>query len=286
MSQHGSQLPAVKNTLLTYHTSPAAGRSHRGSSHTCPPRCCSGNSHRQHSLLWDPQPPSSESGKGTKRDGPQTRMKVVPKSRHCFYISREGHKTGRHLRCWVPGGRAVGSQGLSYVHLQINTQHCFLCKTPDKDDKCHHPWQSPQTEAYTSHSAYPGNGGGIINHQWTWKNSVYSRDICFTRSTYYGVIVALKANIWFADPSAVAVFVAATLRGAVIPNKSKVTLANSWGNACPVHTALCTHWLTLTRNTVTENNQEKILVNIYKSNTVTFGIYILCLCIKCLSHNG
>ena len=47
-------------------------------------------------------------------------------------------------------------------------------------------------------------------------------------STYYGVIVALKANIWFINSSTVAVFVAAALRGAVIPHKAKVTLANSW----------------------------------------------------------
>lgn len=80
-------------------------------------------------------------------------------------------------------------------------------------------------------------------------------------STYYGVIVALKANIWFADTSAVAVFVAAALRGAVFPHKSKVTLANSWGHACPVHTTLCTNWLTLTRNPVQQ--KEKNLVNLY-----------------------
>lgn len=60
--------------------------------------------------------------------------------------------------------------------------------------------------------------------------------------------MALKANIWFADTSAVAVFVAAALRRAVFPHKSKVTLANSWGHARPVHTTLCTNWLTLTRN--------------------------------------
>ena len=83
-------------------------------------------------------------------------------------------------------------------------------------------------------------------------------------STYYGVIVALKANIWFADTSAVAVFVAAALRRAVFPHKSKVTLANSWGHARPVHTTLCTNWLTLTRNPVQQKNKkEKNLVNLY-----------------------
>ncbi len=73
--------------------------------------------------------------------------------------------------------------------------------------------------------------------------------MCFTTITYDGVIVALKANIWLIHTSAVTVFVAAALGGTVIPHKSKVTLAHSWGHACPVHTALCTHWLTLTRNT-------------------------------------
>ena len=52
--------------LLTFHTSPEAGRNHWGSSHTCPPRCCSGNSHTQHSPLWDPLTPRSESDKDTK----------------------------------------------------------------------------------------------------------------------------------------------------------------------------------------------------------------------------
>lgn len=65
----------------------------------------------------------------------------------------------------------------------------------------------------------------------------------------HGVIVTLQTNIWFVNTSTVAVFVAAALRGAVIPYKAKVTLANSRGCACPIHTALCTHWLTLTRNT-------------------------------------
>lgn len=66
----------------------------------------------------------------------------------------------------------------------------------------------------------------------------------------YGVIVALETNIWLVNTSAVAVFVAAALRRAIIPHKAKVTLTNSWRHACPIHTALCTHWLTLTRNTV------------------------------------
>lgn len=50
----------------------------------------------------------------------------------------------------------------------------------------------------------------------------------FNMSTYYGVIVALKANIWFVNTFTVAVFVAAALRGAVVSHKPKVTLANSW----------------------------------------------------------
>lgn len=61
--------------------------------------------------------------------------------------------------------------------------------------------------------------------------------------------MTLQTNIWFVNTSTVAVFVAAALRGAVIPYKAKVTLANSGGCACPIHTALCTNWLTLTRNT-------------------------------------
>lgn len=44
------------------------------------------------------------------------------------------------------------------------------------------------------------------------KNCVYSICMCLAKSTYYGVIVALKANIWFVNTSAVAVFVAAALR--------------------------------------------------------------------------
>lgn len=35
--------------------------------------------------------------------------------------------------------------------------------------------------------------------------------MCITISTYYGVIVALKTNIWFIYASTVAVFVAAAL---------------------------------------------------------------------------
>lgn len=76
-------------------------------------------------------------------------------------------------------------------------------------------------------------------------------------STYYGVIVTLKANIWFVNTSAVAVLVAAALGGAVIPHKSKVTLANPRRQARPVHAALCTHWLTLTRNTAQEKNKKR-----------------------------
>ena len=87
------------------------------------------------------------------------------------------------------------------------------------------------------------------------EKTVYSVWICITISTYNGVIVALKTNIWFVYTSTVAVFVAAALRRAVIPHKAKVTLANSRGHACPVHTALCTHWLTLTRNAEQKKNK-------------------------------
>lgn len=81
------------------------------------------------------------------------------------------------------------------------------------NDKYRLPWQSPQTESYTSHSACPRNGGRRIHHLCTWgKNCVYSICMCLAKSTYYGVIVALKANIWFVNTSAVAVFVAAALR--------------------------------------------------------------------------
>lgn len=82
--------------------------------------------------------------------------------------------------------------------------------------------------------------------------------MCFTISTYYGVIVALKTYIWFVYASTVAVLVAAALGGAVITHKTKVTLANPWGHARPVHTALCTHWLTLTRNTDKKNIEKEI----------------------------
>ncbi len=97
-------------------------------------------------------------------------------------------------------------------------------------------------------------------------------------STYNGVIVALKANIWFVNTSAVAVFVAAALRGAVVPHESKVTLANSRGHTRPVHTALCTHWLTLTRNTVQEKNKKRRLggnLSSYyeKQNSIFFSNY-------------
>lgn len=76
--------------------------------------------------------------------------------------------------------------------------------------------------------------------------------------------MTLKANIWFVNTSAVAVFVAAALRGTVVPHKSKVTLAHSWGHACPVHTALSTHWFTLTRNTAE-------YVTLFASAVVTLG---------------
>lgn len=79
----------------------------------------------------------------------------------------------------------------------------------------------------------------------------------FTTSTYYSVIVALKANIWLGNTSTVAVLVAAALRGTIIPHKSKVTLANSWGHAGAVQTALCTHWFTLTRNTIKVKNKNR-----------------------------
>lgn len=70
------------------------------------------------------------------------------------------------------------------------------------------------------------------------------------KCTYDGVIVTLEAYIWFVNTRAVAVLVAAALRRTVIPDESKVTLANPGGHTCPIHTALRTHWLTLTRLTV------------------------------------
>lgn len=54
----------------------------------------------------------------------------------------------------------------------------------------------------------------------------------------HGVIVALETNVWFVNTSTVAVFVAAALRGTVVPHEAKMTPANSWGHTCPVHTAL------------------------------------------------
>lgn len=112
------------------------------------------------------------------------------------------------------------------------------------------------------------------------KNCVYSICMCLTTSTYNGVIVALNANIWFVNTSTVAVFVAAALRGTVISHKSKVTLTHSWRHACPVHTPLCAHWLTLTRNTVQEKNKKMrfgltCAVHL-KSNTVLFIISFMC----------
>lgn len=85
--------------------------------------------------------------------------------------------------------------------------------------------------------------------------------MCFTMGTYNSVIVALKTHIWFANTSAVAVFVAAALRGAVISHKSKVTPANSWRHACPVHTALSAHWFTLTRDTLGEKQEDDMSVD-------------------------
>lgn len=90
------------------------------------------------------------------------------------------------------------------------------------------------------------------------KTSANSVWMCVTLSTYYGVIVALKTNIWFVNTCTVAVFVAAALRGAVVPHEAKVTLTNSWGHARPIDTALCTNGLALTRNTEEEKNKRPI----------------------------
>lgn len=76
-----------------------------------------------------------------------------------------------------------------------------------------------------------------------------SCNLIYFLNTYYGVIMALQTNVWLIHTSAVAMFVAAALRGAVVSNKTEVTLAYSRGHTCSIHTALCTHWLTLTRNT-------------------------------------
>ena len=157
-----------------------------------------------------------------------------------------------HLRCWGPEDRAGGFQGPSYGRPGTDTQHCFPCKTLDMDDKFLPPWQSPQTVAYTSHSAYPGIRGSrnqMHKNSCGKETSIYSLWMYMSISTYNGVIVALETNIWLVNTSTVAVFVAAALRGAVFPHKAKVTPANSRGHARPIHTALCTHRLTLTRNT-------------------------------------
>lgn len=71
--------------------------------------------------------------------------------------------------------------------------------------------------------------------------------------------MALQANIWFADPGAVAVLVAAALSGAVLPHKAKVTLANARGHARPVHAALRAHRLALARDTA-DKQTGRILV--------------------------
>lgn len=69
--------------------------------------------------------------------------------------------------------------------------------------------------------------------------------------------MALKTNIWLVYTSTVTMFIAAALRGAIISNKTKVTLAYSWRHACAIHTALGTHWLTLTRNTKQKKKKRK-----------------------------
>lgn len=89
---------------------------------------------------------------------------------------------------------------------------------------------------------------------WTTGAAIYCRAhkqrLAFLTVLTSGVIVALQTKIGLVNTGAVAVFVAFALRGTVVSNKAKVTLANSWGHACPINTALCTNRLTLTRNTV------------------------------------
>lgn len=65
------------------------------------------------------------------------------------------------------------------------------------------------------------------------------------KCTHDGVVVALEANIRVVNASAVAVFVAAALRRAVLADKPKVALAHPRGHTRAVHAALCTHRLAL-----------------------------------------
>lgn len=97
----------------------------------------------------------------------------------CFvHLKWKCHKDGKRLHCWGPKWRTLGFQEPFCIHLGINTHHCFPCKTPDMDDKCHPPWQSPQTEAYTSHSACPGNSIKRINHLWLWEKTAFTVFAC------------------------------------------------------------------------------------------------------------
>lgn len=97
---------------------------------------------------------------------------------------------------------------------------------------------------------------GVEKSDHGWGNDGGLRPMSPFPVTYYGVVVALQANIWFVNTSAVAVFVAAALRRTVIPDESKVALASSRRHASPVHTALGTDWLTLTRSAVSDRNKE------------------------------
>jgi len=56
------------------------------------------------------------------------------------------------------------------------------------------------------------------------------------------------------------VFVTAALRGAVLPDKPKVTLTDSWRHTGPINTALSAHWLTLTRHTE-KKRERKTYIN-------------------------
>lgn len=173
---------------------------------------------------------------------------------HLLYTDNQG-KPQRWQILTLLGSRGK-SRGFS---------RAFLCSSRDKHtalfplQNSRHgrqvppPLAEPTNRGLHFSQCLPCNGGKKESSPlWTWENSICK---CFSPSTHNGVIVALEANVWFVNTSTVAVFVAAALRGTVIPHKSKVTVALSWWHTCPVHTALCTHWLTLTGNTIQDKKR-------------------------------
>ena len=63
--------------------------------------------------------------------------------------------------------------------------------------------------------------------------------------THHGVVVALQTLVQLTDSSTVAVFVAAALRRAVLPDEAEVAATHSGRHTRAVHTALKTHRLTV-----------------------------------------